>query len=139
MTVRAPVSASVLGKDRRCADLRTRTCARPMVGRSSPPSTAPAHTYPHDPLIRWSSTSAQLVAGCDVAQTGAARWAGQCGGVTAFEGADCGPVPNEFVAVTRNVYVVPFRSPVMVTLVAGGLPVTVTGFCAVVPMYGVTV
>ena len=44
-----------------------------------------------------------------------------------------------FVAVTVNVYVVPFVSPVTVVLVAGGDPVTVTGVCAVDPMYGVTV
>jgi hypothetical protein len=35
--------------------------------------------------------------------------------------------------------VVPFVSPVTVVEVAGGLPVTVTGVCAVVPMNGVTV
>ena len=33
----------------------------------------------------------------------------------------------------------PLVSPVTVAEVAGGLPVTVTGVCAVEPMYGVTV
>ena len=33
----------------------------------------------------------------------------------------------------------PLVSPVTVVEVAGGLPVTVTGVCAVEPMYGVTV
>ena len=33
----------------------------------------------------------------------------------------------------------PFVSPLTVAVVAGGLPVTVVGVCAVVPMYGVTV
>jgi hypothetical protein len=35
--------------------------------------------------------------------------------------------------------VVPLVSPFTLVLVAGGLPVTVTGVCAVEPMYGVTV
>ena len=37
---------------------------------------------------------------------------GTSSGVTAFEGADAGPVPIEFVAVTVNVYAWPFVSPV---------------------------
>jgi hypothetical protein len=60
-------------------------------------------------------------------------------GVTAFEAADAAPVPVAFVADTVNVYVLPFVSPVTVVDVAGGLPVTVTGVCAVEPMNGVTV
>jgi hypothetical protein len=60
-------------------------------------------------------------------------------GVTAFEAADAGPAPTALVAVTRNVYVVPLVSPVIAAVVAGGLPDTVTGVCAVVPTYGVTV
>jgi hypothetical protein len=60
-------------------------------------------------------------------------------GVTAFEAADAGPVPAALVAVTLNVYAVPFVRPLTVAVVAGGLPVTVVGVCAVVPMNGVTV
>ena len=60
-------------------------------------------------------------------------------GMTAFDSAEAGPVPTALVADTLNVYAVPLVSPVTVTLVSGGLPVTVVGVCAVVPMYGVTV
>jgi hypothetical protein len=60
-------------------------------------------------------------------------------GVTEFDAADGDPVPTAFVAVTVNVYAVPFASPAIVTPVAGGEPVTVVGDCAAVPMYGVTV
>jgi hypothetical protein len=60
-------------------------------------------------------------------------------GVTAFDSADSEPVPTALVAVTRNVYAVPLVNPVTVVVVAGGLPVTVLGACAVVPTYGVTV
>src|SRR3954462_1720498 len=60
-------------------------------------------------------------------------------GVTAAEAAEAGPVPTALVAATVKVYVVPFVSPLTVAVVAGGLPVTVVGVCAVVPMNGVTV
>jgi hypothetical protein len=60
-------------------------------------------------------------------------------GVTEFEGSEGAPVPTALVAVTVNVYAVPFVRPVTVVLVAGGDPVTVFGVCAVDPMYGVTV
>jgi hypothetical protein len=60
-------------------------------------------------------------------------------GVTALDATEAGPVPTPFVAVTVKVYVVPFVSPVIVVVVAGGDPVTVVGLCAVVPIYGVTV
>ena len=60
-------------------------------------------------------------------------------GVTAFDAAEAGPVPTALVAVTVKVYAVPLVSPVTVVVVAGGLPVTVVGVCAVVPMNGVTV
>ena len=60
-------------------------------------------------------------------------------GVTAVDGLDSGPVPTAFVALTVNVYAVPFVSPVTVALVAGGDPVTVVGVCAVDPIYGVIV
>ena len=39
-------------------------------------------------------------------------------GVTALEAADAALVPIAFVALTRNVYAVPFSSPVTVLLVA---------------------
>ena len=60
-------------------------------------------------------------------------------GVTGFDAADAGPVPTALVADTVNVYAVPLVSPVTFAVVAGGLPVTVVGVCAVVPTYGVTV
>ena len=60
-------------------------------------------------------------------------------GVTGLEAADAAPVPTAFVADTLKVYVVPLVRPFTTTLVAGGLPVTVVGVCAVVPMNGVTV
>jgi len=65
--------------------------------------------------------------------------AGTVAGVTAVEAVDAAPVPTAFVAVTRKVYAVPFVNPVIVVLVAGGLPVIVVAVCAVVPMNGVTV
>jgi hypothetical protein len=43
------------------------------------------------------------------------------------------------VAVTVNVYGVPFVGPVTVAEVAGGVPVITVAGCAVVPTYGVTV
>jgi hypothetical protein len=67
---------------------------------------------------------------------------GQCGavpsGVARFDTGDGGPVPTPFVAVTVNVYVVPFVSPLTVAVGAGGEPVMVAGFWAVLPTNGVT-
>src|SRR4051812_35351154 len=60
-------------------------------------------------------------------------------GVTVFDAAEAGPVPTEFVAATLKLYAVPFVNPLTVAFVTGGLPVTVVGGCAVVPIYGVTV
>src|SRR3954447_7536775 len=54
-------------------------------------------------------------------------------GVTAFDAADAGPAPTAFVAVTVKVYVVALVRPGTITLVAGGVPVTVVAGCAVVP------
>ena len=59
--------------------------------------------------------------------------------MTTFEAADCGLVPMALLAVTLNVEAVPFVSPLTVAVVAGGLPLTVVGVCAVDPAYGVTV
>ena len=59
--------------------------------------------------------------------------------MTELEAAEAGPVPTALVADTVNVYAVPLVSPVTVAVVAGGLPATVVGVCAVVPTYGVTV
>ena len=70
---------------------------------------------------------------------GAAGAVGVAVGVTAFDAAEAGPVPTALVADTLNVYAVPLVSPVTVAVVAGGLPVTVVGVCAVAPMNGVTV
>jgi hypothetical protein len=58
-------------------------------------------------------------------------------GVTAPEAAEAGLVPFAFVAVTVNVYAVPFVRPVTAVDVAGA--VTWTDFCAVAPTYVVTV
>jgi hypothetical protein len=62
-------------------------------------------------------------------------------GVTALLATDAGPVPTAFVALTVNVYVVPFVNPDTVTVVAGGLPPTLVSncVCATPPTYGVTV
>ena len=59
--------------------------------------------------------------------------------MTAFDAADGALLPPPFVAITVNVYVVPFVRPVTIVFVAGGLPVIVIGACAVEPTYGVTV
>ena len=53
-------------------------------------------------------------------------------GVTAAEASDAGLDPIAFVALTRNVYAVPFSRPVIVLLVADAP--TSTGVCAVAPM-----
>ena len=58
--------------------------------------------------------------------------------MTAFDALESGPVPLPFAAWTLNVYEVPGSSPLTSTEVGGGLPGTVTGGCAVVPMNGVT-
>src|SRR6478735_5989329 len=54
-------------------------------------------------------------------------------GVTALDAAEAGPVPTALVADTVNVYAVPLVRPVTVAVVAGGLPLTVVGVCAVDP------
>jgi hypothetical protein len=54
-------------------------------------------------------------------------------GVTLLEASEAGPVPTALVAVTVNVYAVPFVRPVTVAVVgtappaAGALTVTLTG------------
>ena len=58
---------------------------------------------------------------------------GVLAGVTGADGADAGPVPTALVAVTMNVYAVPFVRPVTVADGEGGLPVTVVGVCATPP------
>jgi hypothetical protein len=58
-------------------------------------------------------------------------------GVTAPEAAEAGLVPFAFVAVTVNVYAVPFVRPVTVVDVDDGP--TLTGVPAVAPAHGVTV
>jgi hypothetical protein len=60
-------------------------------------------------------------------------------GVTALLCADAGPVPIAFVAVTVNVYALPFASPPTLADVGTGLPVTVTTGWACPDRYGVTV
>jgi hypothetical protein len=60
---------------------------------------------------------------------------GTAAGVTELDAADGDPVPTAFVAVTVNVYAVPFVNPSIVAFV----PVAVVGAWAVDPMNGVTV
>jgi hypothetical protein len=57
-------------------------------------------------------------------------------GVAAAEAVDAAPVPDAFVAVTVNVYAVPFVRP---EIVHGFTRTHATGVCAVVETYGVTV
>ena len=64
---------------------------------------------------------------------------GTVAGVTGDEADEAGPVPAALVADTVKVYAVPFVNPNTGAEVAGGLPDTVTGDCAVPPINGVTV
>jgi hypothetical protein len=59
-------------------------------------------------------------------------------GDTAGLALEAAPVPTLFVADTVNVYAVPFVNPVTTADVAEPL-LTLTGVCAVEPIYGVTV
>ena len=70
---------------------------------------------------------------------GAAGVPGTVAGVTALDPGEAAPVPTALVAETVKVYAVPLVKPDTVVEVAGGLPDTVTGVCAVTPMNGVTV
>ena len=70
---------------------------------------------------------------------GAAGAPGTPAGVTALDPGEAGPVPTALVADTVKVYAVPLINPDTVVEVAGGLPDTVTGDCAVTPINGVTV
>jgi hypothetical protein len=54
-------------------------------------------------------------------------------GVAGSDAVEGGLDPDELVAVTVKVYVVPLVSVVIVFEVGGGLPVTVNWVCAVVP------
>jgi hypothetical protein len=56
--------------------------------------------------------------------------------VTADDALEAEPLPRALVAVTVNVYEVPFERPV---IVHGFTNTQDTGVCAVVEMYGVTV
>jgi hypothetical protein len=55
-------------------------------------------------------------------------------GVTGGEGVESGLVPAVLVALTRKVYAVPLVRAVKLAVVGAGLPVTVLGVCALVPM-----
>ena len=59
-------------------------------------------------------------------------------GVTAFDATEGGLVPTPLVAVTTNVYAVPFDNPDTVAVVGAGEPDTVVGANGVDPTYGVT-
>ena len=61
---------------------------------------------------------------------------GTVDGTAAADALDAEPVPTEFVAVTVNVYEVPFVRPV---IVHGFTNTHDTGVCAVAAIYGVTV
>jgi hypothetical protein len=61
---------------------------------------------------------------------------GTVDGVALAEAVEAAPVPDAFVAVTVNVYAVPFVRP---ETVHGFTKTQETGVCAVVEMYGVTV
>ena len=61
---------------------------------------------------------------------------GTVDGVALEDAVEAEPVPDAFVAVTVNVYAVPFVRPV---IVHGFTRTHDTGVCAVVEIYGVTV
>src|SRR5918999_1635803 len=88
---------------------RSRSAHTPLLGRQTPISLSPSPSKSADANVP-------------------AR------GVTAFEGADCGPAPTAFFAATRNVYVAPFVRPVTTWLVPASAS---TDGCAAAPMYGV--
>jgi len=60
-------------------------------------------------------TTALVFPGVAVTDVGAP---GGAAGITAADGADAGPVPMAFVAVTVKVYAVPFVSPTRVAVFA---------------------
>ena len=59
-------------------------------------------------------------------------------GVTELDCADSGPAPTGLDGVTVKVYAVPLVRPDTSVEVGAGFPMTVTGVCAVEPIYGVT-
>jgi len=59
--------------------------------------------------------------------------------VTGLDGADSGPLPFGFAAVTVKVYDVLLARPVTTAVVGAGNPLTVVDGCGVLPMYGVIV
>jgi hypothetical protein len=106
--------------------------AKPPDGASGTPAGTPVFDgsgYPHS-----LGSGRQLVL-----PTGGAGDGGGAVGVAELECADAGPVPTVLVAATVKVYAVPFVSPLIVVLVAGGEPATVVGVWAVEPLYGVMV
>jgi hypothetical protein len=88
---------------------------------------------PGDGAVQY--TRASLDAGFAPTPVGAPG--GELDGVTALEGAEAAPLPNELLAVTVNVYVVPFVRFVIVAPLAGAD--TVVAGWATEPMYGVIV
>jgi hypothetical protein len=91
-----------------------------------------ARTFPFASWKRCTATNGQLIRGVHSPS-------GAVAGVTGFDSAETGPSPTALVALTVNVYVVPFARPLTVVLLAGGVPVTFIGACAVPPAYGVIV
>src|SRR5919204_3152647 len=81
-------------------------------------------------------TRAALDPGVAVTPVGASG-AARARGVTGPDAAETGPEPAGLEACTLKVYCVPGVSPLIVALVAGGVPLSVVGVCAVDPMYGV--
>ena len=69
----------------------------------------------------------EIVRDANVSEDGVSvRPAASATGVTAFEGAEAGPVPTALVALTVKVYAVPFASPV--TVIGEAVPVAVMPF-----------
>ena len=98
-----------------------------LLAVGPPLAQVPTSTIMRSPVV-------MLDAGVTVPLATLVRWVPTCWtnpgmtdavGVTGLEAAEAGPVPTELVAVTVNVYAVPFVNPVTVALVAGGEPVTV--------------
>jgi len=85
-----------------------------------------------DPLLAGAvhDTAASVSPGVAVTDVGTP---GDPAGVVAADARDAEEVPLELVAVTVNVYAVPFVSPVIAWLVKGGLPDTTTLLASVTP------
>ena len=93
------------------------------------------------PPLKAGATKATLTCELPIVPTTPVGAPGTVAGITALDGADAGPVPDAFVAVTVNVYEVPFVRPVtIIGLVAfdavfpPGLDITVYMVTGVLPL-----